>query len=182
MFHTKNSERPFAGRTARKKTRAALTVAALAVGTLTLPAVMASPAQAATTAHGCTVKPHRPVVVGLTSLGKKIIDYRISVECSGNRWIQVQRQRWEWDGGIRIRKNLPFVDEDDWQGETSEWRWFSPSSQKKLIVLTNTRALVKTDSDVHEDPYQVVRYRVVSNGVTSGWTTWEAGPYSSIPY
>jgi hypothetical protein len=146
---------------------------------LLVPLTMAAPANAANAlgpAYGCSVKVYTPYYHHTDRTGHKWINYRVDATCQGGRYIQVGREHWERDDG----RTCVFCDRDDYQGYTQTgWYWFG---SYKTTVLNEVRPLAKTDSNCCEEPYQRVRFRVYSNGVTSPWVQWEDSKYYSIPY
>jgi hypothetical protein len=164
------------GRSATRKL--ALTSAVLAL--TSLPVLVGAPAQASTTANGCTVTPRTATVTGLDQTGHKIVDYRVTATCVKGVSLTVEQQAWEYDGGTvpaAYGGNL-----DQYQLFISQTRNFS--TYGGTIELHVTRTLDKTDSDPNEEPYQKVRFRVVSIDtlVISAWSKLEAVPYVQIPY
>src|SRR6476620_10973440 len=73
--------------------RLGLGAAMIAVAPLTL----ALPAEAATTAHGCTVAPLAPVFAGLNAAGAKQVRYNVLITCAANRSVEVQQTFMEDD-------------------------------------------------------------------------------------
>ncbi len=143
-------------RNARRIAAGALAAAALAV-------TAATSAQAHSTS-GCTVEPLTPIYAGTNSSGVKIIDYRISVNCSPGRYAHITQVRWEEDG---------WPNPDDKLGT-------STFTARGVKTLHNKRTLVDTESG-KEEVYQEIRFHVHSdNGVVSGNTGWHKSGVLSI--
>lgn len=159
-----------------------LTLTSVVLSLASLPAVFAAPAQASTTANGCTVTPHTATVIGLDLTGHKIVDYKVTATCVKGVSLTVEQQAWEYDGGYIPPAYGGLLNLDQYQLFISQTRRFSDYGG--TIELHVTRTLDKTDSDPHEEPYQKVRFRVISidTGVVSGWSNWEAVKYVEIPY
>jgi hypothetical protein len=150
----------------RNKARAiVLAAAALLTG------LMATPAQASTTSNGCTVHPVTPFHNGdFTAGGIKRVAYEIDVTCVSGVSIEIQQERWEQDGGLS---------NDDFIGDSTLNNTFNSAGS---ITRTITANLPDTDdfTDLYEEMYQRVRFRVTSGPVTSGWTSWESSGVRSI--
>lgn len=128
-----------------------------------LPIAAAASAQAHTTS-GCTVEPLKPIYSSTNSNGVKIIDYRISVNCSAGRYAHITQERYEEDG---------FLNPDDHLGTTT-------FTARGVVTLHNKRTLVDTESG-QEEVYQRIRFHVHSdNGVVSGNTGWHKSAVLSI--
>jgi hypothetical protein len=130
-------------------------------------ALAAAPAQAATSS-GCTVTPLKPVFAGFNSSGVKVVRYKVSISCSGDRSVTVQQLRYEDDKS---------PDADDNLGSSTFTRSFDGAGS---ITVNIQRALPNTEGG-NEEIYQRVRFRVSSNGVTSPFTSWQNSPVLSIP-
>lgn len=144
----------------------------LGLGTALLAAVaaplaLAVPAEAATTAHGCTVRPLKPFQNGTVG-GVKQVRYDAVFSCAAGRSIDVQQTLFEKD-------NAPDV--DDFYTTLVQSRNFPVTTvaQRGLTApLQNTEA-------GSEEIYQRTRFRVsVNGGPVSAWTPYESGPVLSI--
>lgn len=158
-----------------------LALASVVLSLASLPALTAAPAQATTTANGCKVTPHTATVAGLDQTGHKIVDYKVTATCVKGVSLTVEQQLWEFDGGF-IPPAYGGGILDQYQCFISQTRNFSHYGG--TIELHITRTLDKTDRDPEEEPYQKVRFRVISidTSVISGWSNWEAVRYVQIPY
>lgn len=166
-------DRPPHGRSTTRK----LALTSVILSLTSLPILVSAPAEASTTANGCTVTPYKAAVTGLDQTGHKIVDYKVTATCVKGVSLTVEQEAWEFDGGtIYAGLNL-----DQYQLFISQTRNFSAAGTIELHV---SRSLNKTDSDPNEEPYQKVRFRVVSmdTAVTSSWSKLEAVPYVQIPY
>lgn len=139
----------------------ALLAAALA------PLALAAPAEATTTAHGCTVRPIRPAHVG-TVAGVKQIRYEVVLACAGDRRIEVQ----------------PFAMEDDAPPQADQY--IGTQVLSRTFVDTNVasrsidRPLPNTEVGA-EEVYTKARFRVsVAGGPFSAWTAFDSGPTLTI--
>ncbi|MFT3833311.1 MAG: hypothetical protein QM711_08325 [Micropruina sp.] len=144
-------------------TKNARRLVAGAIAAAALPVAIASGAQAHTTS-GCKVEPLKPIYAGTNAAGVKIIDYRISVNCSPGRSAHITQVRWEEDG---------WPNPDDKLGT-------STFSVRGVKTVHNKRTLVDTELG-KEEVYQKIRFHVHSdNGVVSGNTGWHKSAVLSI--
>ena len=145
----------------------------LAIGTALLaaaaaPLALAVPAEATTSARGCTVRPVRPAFAG-TVAGVKQVRYDVAFSCAGNRQIEIQQAFWELDAP---------PDPDDFNGYAWQSRTFA---QPNVALRGVTRPLDDDDLGNAEEIYQNVRFRVsVGGGAFSSWTTYESSPVLTI--
>lgn len=144
----------------------------LAVGAAVAAATAASlttavPAEAVTTAHGCTVRPIRPV--GSTSpAGVKLVSYEVLYSCAGGRSIEVQQFFMEDDAP---------PDPDDVTGNALTTHTFGQANARQRTV---TLARPNTEAGL-EEVYQKVRFRVsIGGGAFSAWTAFEPSPVRSL--
>lgn len=131
-----------------------------------------APAHASTTSNGCTVAPIRPYHNGdFTAGGIKRIAWEIDVTCVAGVEIEIQQHRWEADSGPSA---------DDYLGDSTLVSNFAGGAGS--VTRTVTTNLSDTDdfTDMYEEVFQRVRFRVTSGPVTSAWTSWETGPTRSI--
>lgn len=152
-----------------KRTRVAalaLTAAAVAAASLGL----AGPAQATTTAHGCTMTPSRPVFAGtFTAAGIPNVNYVITISCALGLTVEVQTDLMEQDL-VAVEGDAV----DDFVGSASRTLDFTTSAAAQVITIT--RALPTTGPATEgpaEELYQSARFRSTSGPVTSNWTTRE---------
>jgi hypothetical protein len=156
-----------------KRTARLGSVAALAASFALAP--VAAPALAATSKDQCTVRPWEPVFQGNYLPGhKKVVNYRIGVECVGGRDIEVEQKFFERN----IVNGVPVY---SYQGSSSSrlTAWW-PLGLK--AAFSNTRVLPYADPDNDDEVLQKVRFRVSSFGVTGNWTSWESSPVISIQH
>jgi hypothetical protein len=142
--------------------------AAVVLAATILPVAAATSAQASTTSSLCTVTPLKPIFDGFNSSGVKMVKFKVSVSCSGNRSIEIQQNRYEEDG---------FLNPDDGLGSSTFNRVFGPAGG---VTFYSRRTLPNTESG-NEEIYHKVRFRVTSGGVTSPWTSWEKSAVASMP-
>ncbi len=144
--------------------------AAVAMSLAVVPlALGGTPAQAATTKAACTVNPLKPVYHHTNSAGKKVIDYRIKVKCTKDRYVKIQQRFWEEDTGF-----------DDQIGRTKTVkRHVKPSDG--TVTLHSHRVLPDIEWG-DEEMYHDVRFQVGSHGVWTGYTKWEASAVRSFAY
>ena len=136
----------------------------IAAAALPIAAIAGAGTAQAHTTSGCTVEPLKPVYAGTNSAGVKIIDYRITVNCSSGRYAHITQKRYEEDG---------WLNPDDHLGTTT----FTASG---VTTLHNKRTLVDTELG-KEEVYQTIRFHVHSNnGVVSGNTGWHKSAVLSI--
>lgn len=144
-------------------TKTARRIVAGAVIAAALPIAAAASAQAHTTS-GCTVQPLTPIYAGTNAAGVKIIDYRITVNCTAGRSAHITQERWE---------------EDSWPNGDDKLGT-STFSARGVQTLHNKRTLVDTELG-KEEVYQKIRFHVHSdNGVVSGNTGWHKSGVLSI--
>lgn len=128
---------------------------------------LGAPAQASTTKNSCTVTPLIPeYAYTQTGTGKKVLDYKVKVACSQERYVTIQRDRWEHD---------PW-NPDDYLGTSYFYPWIAAGSSK---TIHNYRTLVNGEPG-EEEVYQSVRFKVWSNDAWSGWTGWEHSDWRGI--
>lgn len=128
-----------------------------------LPIAAAASAQAHSTS-GCTVEPLKPIYSYTNSSGVKVIDYRISVNCTPGRYAHITQERYESDS---------WPNPDDHLGT-------STFTARGVQTLHNYRTLVDTELG-QEEVYQRIRFHVHSdNGVVSGNTGWHSSSELAI--
>jgi hypothetical protein len=147
--------------------RGAVAVVAVGIGTATIPAALAAPAQATTWEGGCSVTPYRPAFDGFNTSGVKQVKFEINVNCAANRTIHWQQRYYERDStGSQYQGGY----NGTWRSTPAYSKNFSPS-----ISLPNT------DTDDDEEMYQQVRFQVCASQVCSPWTAWEKSGVTSMP-
>lgn len=155
--------------TARKPgTLRRLGLGAAMIAVATAPLALALPADAATTAHGCTVAPLAPVFAGLNAAGVKQVRYNVLITCAANRSVEVQQTFMEDDAP---------PDPDDFTGTVVNTTNFAGAAITTKGVTLN---LPNTDAGP-ETIYQKTRFRVTpAGGAQSAWTPFESGPSTTI--
>ena len=126
------------------------------------PFALAGPAQATTTANGCSVTPLAPVFAGVAGPPPvvKQIRYNVVLACAPGRTVEVQQMFFEDDAP---------PDPDDFTG-TSINTW-NPTG----IITRGTTAPLSNTEAGPETIYQRVRFRVTPvGGVQSAWTPFES--------
>lgn len=153
---------------ARRAARRIALISVLSFAATAAPLAVAPAAEAATTRGGCTLGPLSPIYVKHGPDGRKVIDYRISLDCQADRRLEVQQQFWEADSGCGIFT----CNYDDPQGSTTHSRTFKETGGQ--FRLHAERSLPNTE-DGAEDVYHQIRFRTLSRDGqwTSGWSSWE---------
>jgi hypothetical protein len=137
---------------------------AIAAAALPIAAIAGAGSAQAHTTSGCTVEPLKPIYSYTNSSGVKVLDYRISVNCTSGRYAHITQERWEEDS---------WPNGDDHLGT-------STFSARGVQTLHNYRTLVDGELG-QEEVYQKVRFHVHSdNGVVSGNTGWHSSAVLSI--
>ena len=136
-------------------------IPALALGLIGGPVAAAGPATASTSERGCTVNPLRP-----TKHNDKV-DFRIRVDCNGNKVVDIRQKRFEDDRRGR----------DDLLGKTRFWESFD---RRDDSVTLHGYEWSKGLDEV----YQLVSFRVRSGNSNnwSDWTSWEKSPVASFDH
>lgn len=131
----------------------------LAAGTFVVPGLIlgAMPAQAAS---ACTVTPLTPEYSSTNSKGVKVINYKISVHCAKERYLNIEQQRWEDDD---------WPNDDDYLGKTN---WANEHFVAgESYVYNNKRTLV--DGEVgNEELYQRVAFQEGLSDIWAPWSGW----------
>ena len=155
--------------TARKPgTLRRLGLGAAMIAVATAPFALAVPAEAATTANGCTVAPLAPVFAGLNAAGVKQVRYNVVINCAANRSVEVQQTFMEDDAP---------PDPDDFTGTV-----VNTTNFPGVAITTKGVTLNLPDTEAGpEELYQKIRFRVtLAGGVQSAWTPFESGPSTTI--
>ncbi|HET9650137.1 MAG TPA: hypothetical protein VFP34_18170 [Microlunatus sp.] len=132
-------------------------------------ALVASPAQAATSLNGCTVTPLAPVRVGTTATGVPIVRYSTRVTCVKDRIIQIRDQRFEADAPAGVTG-------DDSYGSTTYLRTFAAGA----TITLSTNDLVTNTELGNEETYHRTSFRVATIAGASGWTAFENSALLSV--
>lgn len=141
---------------------------ALAAGALVVPGLIlgALPAQAA---YACTVTPLTPEYSHTNSAGVKVINYKISVYCAKERYLNIEQQRWEEDD---------WPNDDDYIGGTYWENEHFVAGES--YVYDNKRTLV--DGEVgNEELYQRVAFQEGLSDIWSPWSGWMQSGILDIP-
>lgn len=142
------------GRGWRDRMAGSLAASALAVPGLLLGAVPAP------TAYACTVTPLTPEYSHTNAKGVKVIDYKVSVHCAKERYLNIEQQRWEEDD---------WPNDDDYLGK-SNWE-NEHFVAGESYVYSNKRTLV--DGEVgNEEVYQIVAFQEGLSDIWSPWSGW----------
>jgi hypothetical protein len=141
-------------------TRFAL-ISAVSLGLIGGPVALAVPADASTSLRGCTVDPLKP-----TDAGKNLADFRIKVDCNGNKTVEIRQKRFEQDG----RRH------DDFLGQ---------SKFKESFDRHDGRITIHSKDNVDKDRgkdrvYHEVSFRVKAGNNWSDWTRWEKSDVATI--
>ncbi|MEO5319642.1 hypothetical protein PV761_13785 [Arthrobacter sp. CC3] len=141
-------------------TRFAL-ISAVSLGLVGGPVALAAPADASTSLRGCTVDPLKP-----TDLRYNRADFRISVDCNGNKTVEVRQRRFEQDS----RRHETFL------GRSIFTEHFDRRDGR---VVIHSRDSVKRDP-ARDRVFQEVSFRVKSGNNWSDWTRWEKSDVAVI--
>jgi hypothetical protein len=124
---------------------------------------LASPAQA-TDDHddhgrGCTVEPLNP-----KDLRGSKVDFKIEVDCNGNKTVEIRQLRYEDEHGPRRS--------DDFLGYSCFYVDFDRHDEARTVHSIDH--VPNLDRRGAEEVYHLVSYRVKNNGGHwSDWTDWE---------
>lgn len=142
-------------------------IPAVALGLIGGPVALAGPATAATSERGCTVDPLKPRQNNWDR-GKTAVDFRIYVNCDGNKTVQIRQLRFEEDHGRH----------DDFLGASVFWESFG-RHDNAVRIHSYDRV---PNGPGSEEVYQLVSFRVRSdNGHHwSDWTRWEKSEVARI--
>ncbi|WP_426564628.1 hypothetical protein ACPPVT_01050 [Angustibacter sp. McL0619] len=156
-------------------------VIALPVGIAALaltPIVLAAPAEASTTAGGCTLTPGRPVASGLfTPAGDPLISYPITAVCPIGVTVEANQRRMDQDTWAR-EMNRP----DDLMGQTTVFFDFTAAGGTKVatvlaVTVPTGPALELNDEEAYND----LSFRVTSGAVVTPWTAREMSAITVVP-
>ncbi|WP_045731160.1 hypothetical protein [Pseudarthrobacter chlorophenolicus] len=142
-------------------------VPALTLGLLGGAAAVAAPAQANDNHRdGCTVDPLKP-----TDLRGKRVDFKIKVDCYGERTVQIRQLRYEDERGPRRS--------DDFLGGSNFYEHFNRHDGAR--TLHSVDRVPNLDRRGGEEVYHVVSFRVRDDrGHWSDWTRWEKSPVADV--
>lgn len=138
---------------------------AVTLGLVGGPVALAAPADASTSLRGCTVDPLKP------TQHNHRIDYRIKVDCNGNKTVEIKQLRFEDERGRR---------HDDFLGSFTFWESFGHHDGS---VTIHTDAGVPWFDHGHDGKvYQVVSFRVRSGDSDnwSDWSNWEKSEVGTV--
>ena len=141
--------------------------AAAVIGLLGGPVALASPASAETSLRGCTVDPLKPTSSSSwdSNRDSEEVDFRIRVECNGDKTVQILQLRVEEDSGKH----------DGLLGSTKFQESFDDDDDS--VTLHSHE-----DVEEGEEVYQLVSFRVRSGNSDnwSDWTDWEKSDLATI--
>jgi hypothetical protein len=143
-----------------RSTRAKIAlVPVLSLGLLGGSVAMAAPAQAETSRNGCTVDPLDP-----RDLRGYRVDFKIKVDCRGEKTVQIRQLRYEDERGPRRS--------DDFLGSSHFTEKFDRRDDARTIhSVDHVRNLDRRGA---EEVYHLVSFRVKDDrGHWSDWTRWE---------
>jgi hypothetical protein len=147
------------------RARAAL-IPAVALGLLGGPVAFAAPADASTSERGCTVDPLKPTTHDNwnSKRDSSRADFRIRVECNGDKTVQIRQLRVEDESGRRHHTILGF-----------STFWESFDHRGNSVTLHSPDHVPNLDRHHSEEVFQLVSFRVWSghSGHWSDWTNWE---------
>lgn len=149
-------------------------ISTLAFAATAGPLAVAPAAEAATTRGGCTLSPYQPLHVRTGTDNRKVIDYRIHVNCQAGWRLEVQQQFWEDDRGC----NIISCDHDDFQGSRKHTRTFR---EARAFRLHSEFPLQETESG-NEEIYHKIRFRAwtLDGQTDTGWSGWESSKNLSV--
>jgi len=147
----------YTGTNRSTKARNAL-VPLVSLGLLGVSLAMAAPANAETSRNGCTVNPLDP-----KDLRGNDVDFRITVDCSGQKTVEIRQRIYEDERGPRHNDDLlvkrQFTEEFDRHDDARTVHYFVD---------------VRNHDRKGEEVYQLVSFRVENHGGHwSDWTPWE---------
>jgi hypothetical protein len=154
--------------------RAAL-IPALGLGLLGAPVALAAPANASTSEHGCTVDPLKPTTHDGSTWDpwrdSTHADFRIQVDCSGDRTVEIRQLRVAGGDGSRHHAILGF---------STFWESFDHGSDS--VTLHSPDRIPNLDRHHSEEVFQFVSFRVRSGHGDhwSDWTDWEKSDVATI--
>jgi len=141
-------------------TRFAL-ISAVSLGLVGGPVALAIPADASTSLRGCTVDPLKP-----TDERNNKADFRIKVDCNGNKTVEIRQKRFEKDRHGR----------DDFLGRSEFTEHFRHHDGRVIIHSKD-----KVEKDKGKDRvYHEVSFRVKTGNNWSDWTKWERSDVAKI--
>ena len=134
-------------------------VPVLSLGLLGASLALAAPANAETSRSGCTVDPQDP-----KDLRGNKVDFRIKVDCNGEKTVQIRQLRYEDDAGPRRT--------DDFLGRTVFTESFERHDRSRILLSVDRAP--NLDRRGSEEVYHLVSFRVENKGGHwSDWTPWE---------
>ncbi len=138
-------------------------IPAVALGLIGGPVAAAGPAVASTSERGCTVDPLKPVKHDNKDRSKVRVDFRIYVDCNGNKKVEIRQLRFEDDRGRN----------DDFLGKSTFWKSFD--RRDDAVTIHSYDRVPNLDRRGSEEVYQLVSFRVRSGNSDhwSDWTRWE---------
>ncbi|MCB5291587.1 hypothetical protein [Arthrobacter sp. SO3] len=141
-------------------------IPAVTMGLIGGPVALAGPAAASTSERGCTVDPLKPTQQNHRDRDKNTkVDFRIYVNCKGNKTVQIRQQRFEDDRGRN----------DDLLG-TSRFRETFDRSDDSVTIHSYDYV---TNGPGSEKVYQLVSFRV-RNGNSDNWSDWTRWEMSDV--
>ena len=163
-----------ASKTRPRAARIAL-IPAVALGLIGGPVAAAGPAVASPSERGCTVDPLRPVKQDNKDNKDRgrdrdriKLDFRIYVNCDGNKTVQIRQLRFEDDRGRH----------DDLLGWSKFWESFD--RRDDAVTIHSYDSVL--DRRGTEEVYQLVSFRVRSGNSDhwSDWTRWDKSEVARI--
>ncbi|MDZ4092004.1 MAG: hypothetical protein U1D68_12470 [Arthrobacter sp.] len=158
--------------TSKSRPRAAriALIPALALGLIGGPVAVAGPATASTSERGCTVDPLKPIKLDHKDRDKVRVDFRIYVDCNGNKTVQIRQLRFEDDRGRN----------DDFLGRSTFRESFDRRDDS--VTIHSYDRVPNLDRRGNEEVYQLVSFRVRSGNSDnwSDWTRWEKSDVAKI--
>ena len=157
-----------ASRKSRSRVARIALIPAVTLGLIGGPVAVAGPATAATSERGCTVNPLKPVKQDNRYRIRTTVDFRIYVNCTGNRTVQIRQLRFEDERGRK----------DEFLGWSTFWKSFD---RRDDAVRIHSYDSVRNGPG-SEEVYQLVSFRVRSGNSDhwSDWTRWEKSEVARI--
>lgn len=159
-----NRKSPSAGRPGIQRK---VLVSALSMAALISPIAISTPAHAdIIDFNGCAVtKALKPVFAGHDDRGFKRFNYPVTVKCKADREVRIEQKMWEEDDG---------ADEIRYE-RTTNWQDVNPQGMEYKFRIS-----LRDTEPGHEEIYHRVRIQVMSNGVSSAWSSWTSSPVVSV--
>jgi hypothetical protein len=154
----------------RPRTAKFALASSVVLGLIAAPLTLAAPANAETSERGCTVDPLKPKPSSKSHWDTNEVDFRIRVECNGNKTVQIRQLRFEDDPGRK----------DTFLGRSTFLESFD--RHDRSVTLHSRHDVPNADRHGDEEVYQLVSFRVRSGHSDnwSDWTDWEKSDIAEV--